>query len=119
MSKPTDLESHIKKQLSRMAHFSGFPETPEAIRDYISAIAVCGTQEGVNRLMDEITATEWEWCPTAARVRSLAWEQVERERGPQQNDCAICDGTGWRQVIRGGLSGVTECACRKVSVACP
>lgn len=27
-------------------------------------------------------------------------------------DCRICDGTGWKLVLRGGLSGVEECPCR-------
>lgn len=27
-------------------------------------------------------------------------------------DCGECDGTGWKPVYRGGLSGVAECSCR-------
>lgn len=109
--KTTEFDQHVSKQLNRIAHMPGFPESAEAIRDYKNALAAAGTIEAVTRLMDEITSVAWERVCSAARIREMAYDaQTKRQSAPQ--GCEECDGTGWKQVIRGGLSGVTECKCR-------
>ncbi len=110
MPKELSLKEHCLEQLQRVNKLRGFPDNRLAIEDYCCALLVADTYEAVTRTMDEVVSMSESFCPSAATLRRIAYEQSEK------NDfagCADCQGTGWRHVIRGAYSGVTECACRK------
>lgn len=109
MPKELTLREHCIAQLSRIAHHGGFPKGEKAaIEDYICALMVAGTREGVTRVMDDIVGQVWDWVPSAAVLRGKAYEQADKPAV----GCAECEFTGWKQITRGGMSGVIECACR-------
>lgn len=107
MNGPKDFEKHIKSQLSRIEHLPGYPESSIAIRDYIAALSIAATQEAATRVMDAVTAEDWARCPTASRLRTMAYEQVSEQR-ERERKCDFCGGSGfltvWRLVAYHGKS---------------
>lgn len=92
-TRTTDFEKFARAQLGRIGHLPGFPESPLAIRDYIGILCRMGTQEGIERLMDEIVAAEWERCPTAHQLGTIG-HNLREARKQKKATCKICEGTG-------------------------
>jgi hypothetical protein len=111
MPKEVSLKDHAFDELKRLAHVRGFPQERRAIDDYLYALMTMETFEGVTRLMDELTQTEWISFPQAAAIRRMAYERTEDIR-QQRRQCANCGGTGfntaWFLVTHNGKSLSTK-----------
>lgn len=71
----------------------------------------------LERIIDHVldhAAGESRFCPTPAELANKA-EEVSASIQPLRADpnCVICDGTGWKRVERGGLTGVDRCSCMR------
>jgi hypothetical protein len=103
MAKQMTLKDHALSELKRLAHVRGFPKEPKAIEDYLMALMVMETFEGVTALMDDLASTEWidtkgdGQFPQAAMVRRMAYERTEALR-KQRGACAECGGSGFKTV---------------------
>jgi len=97
MAKDLTLKDHTFSELKRLAHVRGFPKEAKAIQDYLMALMVMETFEGVTALMDDLASTEWIDFPQAAMVRRMAYERTEALR-KQRAACAECGGSGFKTV---------------------
>jgi uncharacterized protein YqkB len=95
--KELSLKEHAADQLKRLKHIRGFPTERLALDDYVMALMVMETHEGVKSLMEDLTRTDWISCPTAAAIRTMAWERTEGLR-KQRANCQECAGSGFRTV---------------------
>lgn len=120
MSKNQDqLEAHAKAQLSRLAHLQGFPKEREAIRDYIVALCVVRTPQAITALMDDVVGDSISRCVTAAEMRRMAYERVEK-KAPVDNPitygpfCSKCHGFGVTETTNASdlRSMASFCDCR-------
>lgn len=100
-------ESPTTKQIKRLAHLIGFPETSEGVQDYINALAVLPGIEDQKRLMDDLVSTV-EKCPPASQIRRMAWEKGEAIKSAHQpvfheeiprTHCPHCGGFGMAESI--------------------
>lgn len=92
--KDTTLREHCLAQLGRIMHYGGFPKNEKAaIADYVNALLVAGTREGVTRVLDDITGQVWEWCPSAAVLRGKAYDS-QVSANEQRRKCGNCGGAG-------------------------
>ena len=97
MPKDLTLKDHAMDQLKRLMHVRGFPKERAAIEDYLMALMMMQTFEGVTRLMDELAQTEWIDFPQAAMIRRLAYDRTENLRR-QKRQCRECGGSGFKTV---------------------
>ncbi len=97
MPKELTLRDHASDQLKRLAHIRGFPQERAAIADYLNALAVMESFEGVTRLMNELVETEWISFPQASVIRRMAWERSEETR-KKRKACELCGGSGFQSI---------------------
>ncbi len=96
----TELDKQIESQLKRLAHLEGFPKHAEGIRDYIAALAIAKSGERAQRVVEVFTGdAELNRCPTAAQLRMVAYDTLNREE-TQQRGCLTCAGSGFITVYR-------------------
>ena len=106
-TKEPTLREIVVEQLHRLSKTRGFPDNKLAIQDYCNALEVMETFEGVRSLMDDLVRTEWISMPSAATVRSMAYERM-KETLARRRACELCDGVGvqtiWKLVTYQGKS---------------
>jgi hypothetical protein len=72
------------------------------------------SEDHASRIIDYLMESRWR--PTPVQIHEAA-EQVPVDRPAQltapKANCVMCGGSGWKIVERGGLTGATECACRR------
>ena len=95
MAKEPTLKDHALAELKRLAHVRGFPTETKAIDDYLMAMMIMETFEGVTALMDELIQTEWISFPQAASIRRMAYERTETLRA-QRAKCPECGGSSFK-----------------------
>ena len=101
----------LKAQISRLGQMRGYPREPPALRELVLALRTASTLEqatGVITALLEQATTET-WCPMPGDIQRVC----NALRLPFLPDpaCGTCDGSGWRIVERGGLSGADRCTC--------
>ena len=104
------------QQIARLAGLDQYPRNEKAaLHELHLAIQVADTEAiaaaTIDYIMGHSTANNPR-CPLPADIRTLANDRNEERRQAKPRGCAACDGTGWRQVIRGMHSGVERCGCQ-------
>ena len=108
-------EKFIHEQMNRIASLRSFPDNDQGYEDLVIAFRGARSEEAVEKFI-----TAWkrsnQFAPTPADIyaASGAPEEITYWKTPEPTRCNICGDTGWKQVVRGEYSGVTECECRTV-----
>lgn len=91
-----------------------FGVKPKDIRDDIGRAIQrhAVSDDHANRSIQNLVE-QCKFRPTEADIREFCWGTSVDMARPEY--CAECDHTGWKQVTRGGLTGVLECECRKAA----
>jgi uncharacterized protein YqkB len=93
--------------MQRLNKTMGYPDNKLAMNDYCAALEVMETFEGVRALMDELARTDLIRTPTAAGIRSMAYDRM-RDTLAQRRACTMCDGSGvqtvWKLITYQGKS---------------
>lgn len=90
---PVDIEAHAKRQLRRLSHWKDYPNTAEALRDYIAVVCKLGSPESITKFMDNLVLDTLDRCPTAAELNRMIFD-VTAGRMKRKKECKICDSTG-------------------------
>jgi hypothetical protein len=104
------------EQIGRLAGLDQYPRGEKgALNELRLAIQVADTEaiasSTVDYIMGHSTSTNPR-CPLPADIRGLANDANERASARRQTGCEACQFTGWRQIVRGGYSGVERCVCQ-------
>ena len=99
-----------KACVAKFSGTRGYPQADEAKTALIDAFATCATEQHAERVRDDLLA-ESRYCPSPAEIY-----QVIRAVAPEKQplDCQACDSTGWRPVVKNGVSAVERCDHRRV-----
>jgi len=81
------------EQMQRLNKTLGYPDNKLAMNDYCAALEVMETFEGVRGLMDDLTRTDLIRMPSAAAIRTMAYDRM-RETLAQRASCEHCGGSG-------------------------
>ena len=109
-------EAFTAKQIARLAQLDNYPKNERAaLHELHLALEVAETEsiatDTIDYILGHSTSTNPR-CPLPADIRTLANERNELRQQNKSKGCSECDFTGWRQVIRGGYSGVERCGCQ-------
>lgn len=97
MPKELTLRDVCLEQMGRLNKTLGYPDNKLAMNDYCAALEVMETFEGVRGLIDDLTRTDLIRMPTAANIRSMAYDRM-KETITRRRECSLCDGTGVQTV---------------------
>ena len=103
----------VDGQLARLQKNLKFPrDTDESNREIRKALRSACSEVSMVAAVNELVETTCDF-PTPSEIYAMIRKHEEHIRSQIRPDelCQICNGSGWRIITRGGLSGADPCMC--------